>query len=174
MLWRSGRWWPVRVFTVFTFSSWNSRQRRILKWGKWSGYLLAFDSPRSVRRPPHVALQLFECGRLPVCGHLPQHIIHHFPNGLLLVRVHRLVHGVDGARPVLSHVLFDLQPVTSNPCALITVRLTHHLQKKNYLLHVSIIWTKWSNLGINKVVLQCCTHIPTIILFLSLSALNKK
>lgn len=80
----------------------------ILKWGNWSVYLLAFDSPRRISCPPHVTLELFECCRLPVCCHLPQHIIHYFPNGLLLVCVDRLVHGVDGAWTILFHVLFNL------------------------------------------------------------------
>lgn len=82
--------------------------KHILDWGKRSVYLLAFDSPWRIRRPPHVTLELFECGWLPVCCHLPQHIIHHFPNGLLLICVNRLVHGVDGTRAVLFHVLFNL------------------------------------------------------------------
>ena len=80
----------------------------VLKWGKWSVYLLAFDSPWRICRPPHVTLELFECCRLPVCRHLPQHIIHHFSNGLLLICVNRLVHGMDRTRPVLFHVFFNL------------------------------------------------------------------
>lgn len=80
----------------------------ILKWGKGSVYLLAFDSPRSISCSPHVSLELFECCWLPVCCHLPQHIIHYFPNGLLLICVNRLVHGVDRARTMLFHVFFNL------------------------------------------------------------------
>lgn len=71
-------------------------------------YLLAFDYPRCISRPPHVPLKLFQCCGLPVRCHLPEHIIHHFLNGLLLVCVNRLVHSVDGTRAVLFHVLFKL------------------------------------------------------------------
>ncbi|KAG7241213.1 hypothetical protein INR49_025956 [Caranx melampygus] len=67
----------------------------------------------TIRRPPHVTLELFECRRLPVCRHLPQHIIHHFSNGLLLVCVDGLVHGMDRARPVLFHVFFNLSQPTA-------------------------------------------------------------
>lgn len=71
-------------------------------------YLLAFDYPRGISGPPHVTLELLERRRLPVRCHLPEHIIHYFLNGLLLVCVHRLVHSVHRTRAVLFHVLFDL------------------------------------------------------------------
>lgn len=90
------------VWTEHLYNVW------ILKWGKWSMYLLAFDYPRSISCPPHVTLKLFQCCRLPVCCHLPQHIIHYFPNGLLLICVNRLVHSVDRTRAILFHVLFNL------------------------------------------------------------------
>lgn len=115
------RWWwwwrmlwniPVQVQTRRSGAQFEQSiklyNKHILDWGKRSVYLLAFDSPWRIRRPPHVTLELFECGWLPVCCHLPQHIIHHFPNGLLLICVNRLVHGVDGTRAVLFHVLFNL------------------------------------------------------------------
>lgn len=78
------------------------------KWGKWSVYLLAFDSPRCISWPPHVTLKLFERCGLPVCCHLPQNIFYYFPNGLLLICVNCLVHSVHRTRPVLFHVLFNL------------------------------------------------------------------
>ena len=71
-------------------------------------YLLAFDSPCRVSRPPHVTLELLERRGLPVSRHLPQDVFHHLVDGLLLVRVHRLVKHVHGTRPVLPEVLLQL------------------------------------------------------------------
>ena len=71
-------------------------------------YLLAFDSPGSVGRPPHVSLQLFQSCGLPVRSHLPQHVVHHLPDGFLLVRVPRLVQGVLRTSSVQTQVLLNL------------------------------------------------------------------
>lgn len=99
---------------------------QFLKWGKWSMYLLAFDYPRGISCPPHVTLELFQCCWLPVCCHLPQHIIHYFPNGLLLVCVDGLVHSVDGTRTILFHVLFNLPRQSGKRMFLVRLSVLEH------------------------------------------------
>lgn len=75
-------------------------------------YLLAFDFAGRVCGSPHVSLQLLERRALAVRVHLPHHVIHHLPDGLLLVGVHRLVHRVNGPRFIQPHVLFSLRTDT--------------------------------------------------------------
>lgn len=93
-------------------------------WWRW-GYLLASDSPRHVRGSPHVSLQLFERSALSVRCHLPQHALHHLPDGLLLVRVHRLVHRMNVTRFILPQVFFSLKH-------------THRVQSEQ--VHYTVYW----------------------------------